>query len=64
MPYRHGVPASSIAAWPAVEFVHLAEDIVVHRELRRWPVALGSLAFDRTRLLPLQMLSGLAWTHA
>jgi hypothetical protein len=64
MPYRHRVLASSIAAWPAIEFVHLAEDLVVHGQLRRWAMALGSLAFDRTRLLPLQMLPSLAWTHA
>ena len=64
MPYRHAVPASSVAAWPAVDFCHLAKDLVVQRERRRWPVALGSLAFDRTRLLPLQMLPGLAWPHA
>jgi hypothetical protein len=64
MPYRHGVPASSLTARPAVKLAHLAEHLVIYRQRARCTVALGSLALNLTRLLPRQMLSGLARTHA
>jgi hypothetical protein len=64
MPYRHGVQASSITERPAIKLAHLAEDLVIDRQRARRPVALSSLAFYRTRFLPLQMLPSLAWAHA